>query len=994
MQLRKIFVVLALTSTTLIAQRALRAQSPKAPATAPTLQWLWASERPRDNQTVYFRKAFAVRGKVKVAQLAATCDNRMTVYVNGEKVVTSDAWETPAIADVTGRIREGDNVIAIEAKNNESMAGLIAKIGITFPDGSRQFVVSDRSWQASETAAVGWQKLDFDAKAWRPAHVLGPLGMQPWHDVAIALGGGVYTAQATAADKCKLPHGFKIELLYSVPKATEGSWVSMTPDPKGRLIVSDQDGSLYRVTVGKTADDTRVEKIELNIGMAQGLLWVFDSLYVVVNGGAAQGSGLYRLRDTNGDDRLDDVELLKRFEGGGEHGPHAVRLGPDGKLYIVAGNFTKVPAGVDPGSPHRNFSEDLLLPRNPDGNGFATGVLAPGGWICRTDADGKTWEFVCGGFRNPYDIAFNQDGEVFTFDADMEWDTGTPWYRPTRVNHAVSAADFGWRYGTGKWPAYYADSHGAVVDIGLGSPTGVEFGTGAKFPAKYQRALYILDWTYGKIYAVHMRPSGASYTADFEVFVEAKPLPVTDICVNHDGALYFTIGGRRTQSGLYRVTYAGDEPTESAGPVVDNNAANARALRRRLEAFHGRQDSAAIETAWPHLNSADRHIRYATRIAVEWQPPSSWLDRAWAEKRSTAVIHAMIAASRTGQKALLPKVLAKLTELPLARLSEEQLLDLLRAYELAFIRLGKPDAAAAQAIVARLNPLFPAQSEWVNRELCQVLLYLDAPEIVVRTMAKLKTAQTQEDQLHYVFVLRHARHGWTPELRKAYFSWLGMAESTYRGGASFKNFVGRIRKDAVETLTGAERVALADVIEGRHKVESVQSQTTRQFIHNWQLEDLLPLLERVERGRSFKRGQEAYQAAQCYKCHRLNGDGGATGPDLTGAGNRFSPRDLLESIVTPSKVISDQYRSTRIATSEGEVITGRIIEETGDKIRVRTDPFATEPVEVAKTAIESRDPSPVSEMPQGAINVLSKEEILDLIAYLRSAGNANDAAFK
>jgi putative heme-binding domain-containing protein len=354
----------------------------------------------------------------------------------------------------------------------------------------------------------------------------------------------------------------------------------------------------------------------------------------------------------------------------------------------------------------------------------------------------------------------------------------------------------------------------------------------------------------------------------------------------------------------------------------------------------------------------------------------------------------MIAASRTGKADLLPKVLTKLGELPLARLNEKQMLDLMRAYALAFIRLGRPDAAMAQSVVARLNPLFPAQSEWVNRELCQVLLYLDAPDIVPRSMAKLKTAQTQEDQLHYVFILRNARRGWTPELRKAYFSWLRLAETTYRGGASFKNFVIRIRKDAVETLSAAERIALADVIEGRQKVESVESQTTRQFIHNWQLEDLLPLLDRVERGRSFKRGHEAYQAAQCYKCHRLNGDGGATGPDLTGAGNRFSPRDLLEAIVTPSKVISDQYRSTRIATTDGEIVSGRIIEETGEKIRVRTDPFATEPVEIAKTSIESRDPSPISEMPQGAINVLSKEEILDLIAYLRAAGNANDAAFK
>jgi putative heme-binding domain-containing protein len=991
MKPRTLFVSLAAVFSLFRAD--LAAQNQPKPATSPIPQWLWLSDRPRDNQTVFFRRAFRVADKIKVAQLAATCDNRLTVYLNGEKVVTSDAWETPAIVDVTRRIREGDNLIAIEANNKESAAGLIAKIAITFPDGSRQWVVTDRFWQMSEKAADGWQKATFNAKNWPPAHVLGPLGMQPWQDVAIALGGGVYTAQATPADKCTLPKGFNIELLYSVPKATEGSWVSMTPDPKGRLIVSDQDGSLYRVTVGKTAADTKVEKIDVNIGMAQGLLWALDSLYVVVNGGAAQGSGLYRVRDTNGDDKLDNVTLLKRFEGGGEHGPHAVRLGPDGKLYIIAGNFTNVPSGVDPTSPHRNYSEDLLLPRNPDGNGFATGVLAPGGWICRTDTDGKQWELFCAGFRNPYDIAFNQGGEVFTYDADMEWDTGMPWYRPTRVNHAISAAEFGWRYGTGKWPAYYADSVGAVVDIGLGSPTGIEFGTGAKFPAKYQRALFINDWTYGKIYAVHMRPQGASYTADFEVFVEAKPLPVTDICVNHDGALYFAIGGRRTQSGLYRVTYTGTESIAPVGPIEDPAAADARAIRRRLEAFHGRKDASAIGAAWPHLNSTDRYIRYAARVAIEWQDPALWLDRAFAEKRSTAAIHAMLAVARTARPDALPKVMATLSKLPLGRLTEEQMLDLLRVYGVAFARLGRPDAAAAQSLVVRLNPMFPAQSELVNRELCQVLVYLNASGIVERCMKQLQAAATQEDQVHYAFVLRNARLGWTPDLRKAYFNWLALAEAKYRGGASFKNFIIRIRKDAVETLSADERVALAGVIEGRHKAESVPSQPARQFIHNWQLDDLAPLLDRIERGRSFKRGQQAYHAAQCYKCHRFNGDGGATGPDLTGAGNRFSPRDLLESIVTPSKVISDQYRSTIVRTHDGEIITGRIIDQDDKKIRVRTDPFATEITEIAKTSIDERAPSPVSEMPQGAINVLSKEEILDLIAYLRSAGNTNDKAF-
>src|SRR5262249_45076081 len=156
---------------------------------------------------------------------------------------------------------------------------------------------------------------------WTKAVSIGTLGVTPWGNVPLEGAKGA----ATAATELTLLPGFKAELLYSVPKATQGSWVSMTPDDKGRLIVSDQSGPLYRVTPGPDEEETRVEKFDLPIGDAQGLLYTHRSLYVVVNGGAAQGNGLYKVRDTNGDDMFDEVTLLKKFEGGGEHGPHAVR---------------------------------------------------------------------------------------------------------------------------------------------------------------------------------------------------------------------------------------------------------------------------------------------------------------------------------------------------------------------------------------------------------------------------------------------------------------------------------------------------------------------------------------------------------------------------------------------------------------------------------------------------------------------------------------------
>ena len=202
----------------------------------------------------------------------------------------------------------------------------------------------------------------------------------------------------------------------------------------------------------------------------------------------------------------------------------------------------------------------------------------------------------------------------------------------------------------------------------LGSVRRLEFNSarGRNSPAKYQLALFINDWTYGKIYAVHMTPKGASYVGDFETFISGRPLPVTDITVNPvDGALYFCIGGRRTQSGLYRVTYVGKESTEPVGPLEDAKATAARADRKKLEAFHGRVDAAAVKTAWPFLSSSDRNLRYAARVAIENQPVDSWQSEALAETRPTAVIQLMVALARTGKPEVQAQVLAALNKLPL-----------------------------------------------------------------------------------------------------------------------------------------------------------------------------------------------------------------------------------------------------------------------------------------------------------------------------------------
>jgi putative heme-binding domain-containing protein len=259
-------------------------------------------------------------------------------------------------------------------------------------------------------------------------------------------------------------------------------------------------------------------------------------------------------------------------------------------------------------------------------------------------------------------------------------------------------------------------------------------------------------------------------------------------------------------------------------------------------------------------------------------------------------------------------------------------------------------------------------------------------------MKLLAAALTQEEQVHYVVTLRNAKHGWTPELRRAYLSWINLAQQKYAGGHSFRPFLDMVRHDAVATLSAAELKALEPVLKGSQTQVTLKETKPRQFVHNWQMEDIVPVLSQADRGRSFESGRAAFEAAQCLKCHRFNGEGGSTGPDLSGVGNRFNARDLLESILLPSKVISDQYQSIRIVTKD-DVIVGRIEREESDRRIIRTHPLAGTTVEVKKSAIKDQRPDKLSMMPEGLVSILQKEEVLDLLAYLRSGGNSKDSAF-
>jgi putative heme-binding domain-containing protein len=791
---------------------------------------------------------------------------------------------------------------------------------------------------------------------------------------------------------CKTLPDFKLERLYRVP-ADQGSWISMTADDRGDLICSDQNGKLYRVKVpADGASPVAAVPLEIPLAGAHGLLWHKGVLWTVITEGGNQ-HGVWKVTDSDNDGDPDKPELIMALRGSGEHGPHSLVLAPDGKsIYFIAGNHTDIPE-FDRSLLTPVWAEDQLLPRRPDAGGHARDRMAPGGWIARFDLEGKNRELLSAGYRNTYDLAFNEHGDVFTYDADMEWDMGMPWYRPTRFCHAVPGSEFGWRNGTGKWPDYYEDSMPSQLDIGPGSPTGMVSGKGAKFPAKYQRAIFGLDWTFATLYAIHLTPDGRGYKATSEEFLAGKSLPLTDAVIGADGAMYFLTGGRKTESALWRVRYVGAEPTD---PVPYRS--------KPLELM----DPAM---AREQLASSDRIARFEARTSLERQGADVLLEQLKVPaSQPWRVIGAAIGLARIGKPEHVPALIDSLGRLDWPSLDRQQRLNWLRAAGLAFARHGKPDESSRSRVLEKIDAAFPSGDAMLDRELCRMLSYLVAPGIVARTLNQMDASGPEPapdwlalaerndgyggtvkkmianlppaQVIHYVYCLREVPGPWQAGERKRFFAWLAQL-TTSSGGHSYGGFIADLRKQTLEKCTPEELELIKTFPTAPAANSFANLPQVKGPGRDWTVDDIVKTAAAGLEGRSKQRGHDMFRASLCAACHRHGGEGGSSGPDLSNLSGRFGIRDIAEAIVHPSKVISDQHNFDLITRPDGTQVGGRIIERKDNKWIIATNPFdLTQTIEIERDNTDKVAPSPVSPMPPGMINRLNEEELKDLLAHL------------
>jgi putative membrane-bound dehydrogenase-like protein len=384
--------------------------------------------------------------------------------------------------------------------------------------------------------------------------------------------GGLAEAQSKgssvqAAGEVEVPAGFSATLFADDDLAHD--IYCMTIDSQGRVVVSgmgyikilidtDQDG---------VADSAKTFANGPKSG-AQGMYFHGTDLFCVGDG------GLLRYQDKNQDDQADGPpQTFLKFKTGGEHHVHSIQRGPDDWWYLIAGNN----AGID----DSYVTTDTSPVKHPQA-----------GTVFRLKPDLSGGEVVAHGFRNSYDFAFNSRGDIFTFDSDGERDVSLPWYRPTRVFHVVTGAHAGWSTRSWKSPHYFADMPPVLAEFGRGSPTGVACYQHTAFGADYQDSLFVLDWTYGRVLNLKLKPDEnlASYRVDAaqagadrpHVFMSGKGqfgFAPTDVEIAPDGSLLVCVGGRGTRGGIYRVTRNNSPTTSWPGPTRTANEKLKECLR-------------------------------------------------------------------------------------------------------------------------------------------------------------------------------------------------------------------------------------------------------------------------------------------------------------------------------------------------------------------------------------------------------------------------------
>jgi putative heme-binding domain-containing protein len=316
--------------------------------------------------------------------------------------------------------------------------------------------------------------------------------------------------------------------------------------------------------------------------------------------------------------------------------------------------------------------------------------------------------------------------------------------------------------------------------------------------------------------------------------------------------------------------------------------------------------------------------------------------------------------------------------------------------------------------VSWLDPLLPTGRTAVDTELVSLLAYLGSPTVVAKTLtliaalpptpvpdwsariarndrygkavAPMLANMPPAQGIRYAYALRTVAHGWTLDQRRRFFTFIAAA-SRHPGGASFTGYLKNLRTEALATCSVEERRALADLTgETLGPVETIDPIAPSGPGREWTVQEAVKALAGTSGTPDIRHGRGLYQAIGCAACHRLAGQGGDVGPDLSSVGGKFAQEALLTSIIEPSRDLNDQYGAIDVTLTDGTVHAGRVGDSGAGEIFVY--PFApgAEPITIPRAKVKSIVPSTVSPMPPGMLNGLNPAELRDVLAFLLSTG--------
>jgi putative heme-binding domain-containing protein len=936
----------------------------------------WIRMRPPIDQQVKLSRKLKIERSIQTAELKFAADFcEASVAINGRRVLSVLPYCQLQTLDLTAWVKRGENEIVIEARQNQAAAAVALSLVITHAEGKPTVLISDGEWAAADLGEVPPQFWGVG----RRGIELSPFeNYEQWQQAKT-------DSKKPAVPKFWSVPGFEVTELR-VAKADEGSWISLAFDSAGRMIISREDQGFLRMTLDEGHKSiSKLEPIASDLKECRGLAYDGPWLYAKAN----NSLGLYRLKiDDAG--KTSEQQELRQFPGKLGHGRNDIVFDRKERghwLYQIHGDSVEFPQ-----ADFRDHTSPL--------NETKTKGRGREGSLWRCDAEGQNWELLCAGLRNPYGIDLHEAGDPFTFDADNEYDMGTPWYRPTRILQLLTGGDTGYRESTGVFPPRFHDQpdHAPpLLHIGRSSPTSVMFGYDLKFPPPYCNALFALDWTYGRVLAIHLAPRGATYRAAAELFLQGRPLNVTDVAAGPDGSMYLITGGRKTQSALYRVSYVGDSPKSNPEGMHERAACEFSQTIRREST--GDRPFLRMIFARQHVESADPVVRHAARIELERGKIAEIQELVQAaDRRSLVACLALARARRVGDIDL---ILNTLQRDPVINLDLSRQFIWLRIVGLCYEISPEKVDAHRETLIAELVSLAKAlnrgehggelriapegTSDELRRRVAYLLADLRASELPEFAAKQLLNSSKQEDQLAALLALRNTKTGWTLETRQAQFRALNEIPKMI-GGAGLPPFEKWLRPQILQTLTPEEEVALADLLNPKATTDSEPLPPPRAQVQKWTLADLAAVhTDDGPRGDA-KRGAVLFRDALCSRCHRVNLKGAAVGPDLTHVSRRFSRRDILESILAPSLSVAENYRLEQVLTESGQVYTGRVVNEgdyRSEKLILALDPLQPDKiVELDKKEITEHRTTPTSPMPNGLLDTFTPEEIRDLLAYL------------